>query len=162
MKTANCALKLASVSFFFRRAPPPKRSIFGANCALKLVFRYSDNITILYDGDAAGIKASFRGIDMILSHGMNVKVVLFPDGEDPDSYAKSHSTEEVKAYIEDSAKDFIVFKSDVLLKDAGNDPIKKAGLIGDIVTSISLIPDSIKQQIYIKECSKIFSCKVSC
>lgn len=123
---------------------------------INLIKRYSDNITILYDGDAAGIKASFRGIDMILKHGMNVKVVLFPDGEDPDSYAKSHSTEEVKAYIEDSAKDFIVFKSDVLLKDAGNDPIKKAGLISDIVTSISLIPDSIKQQIYIKECSNIF------
>jgi len=123
---------------------------------INLIKRYSENITILYDGDAAGIKASFRGIDMILSHGMNVKVVLFPDGEDPDSYAKSHSTEEVKTYIEDSAKDFIVFKSDVLLKDAGNDPIKKASLIGDIVKSISLIPDSIKQQIYIKECSKIF------
>jgi len=123
---------------------------------INLIKRYSDNITILFDGDAAGIKASFRGIDMILSHGMNVKVVLFPDGEDPDSYAKAHSTEEVKAYIEDSAKDFIVFKSDILLKDAGHDPIKKAGLIGDIVNSISLIPDSIKQQVYIQECSKIF------
>jgi DNA primase len=123
---------------------------------INLIKRYSDNITILFDGDAAGIKASFRGIDMILSHGMNVKVVLFPDGEDPDSYAKGHSTEEVKSYIEDSAKDFIVFKSDILLKDAGNDPIKKAGLIGDIVNSISLIPDSIKQQVYIQECSKIF------
>jgi len=123
---------------------------------INLIKRYSDNITILYDGDAAGIKASFRGIDMILKHGMNVKIVLFPDGEDPDSYAKSHSTEEVKTYITDSAKDFIVFKSDVLLKDAGGDPIKKAQLIGDIVTSISLIPDSIKQQIYIKECSTIF------
>ena len=123
---------------------------------INLIKRYSDNITILYDGDAAGIKASFRGIDMILKHGMNVKIVLFPDGEDPDSYAKSHSTEDVKSYITDNAKDFIVFKSDVLLKDAGNDPIKKAQLIGDIVTSISLIPDSIKQQIYIKECSTIF------
>ncbi len=123
---------------------------------INLIKRYSDNITILFDGDAAGIKASFRGIDMILSHGMNVKVVLFPDGEDPDSYAKGHSTEEVKAYIEESAKDFIVFKSDILLKDAGNDPIKKAGLIGDIVNSISLIPDSIKQQVYIQECSNIF------
>jgi DNA primase len=123
---------------------------------VNLIKRYSDNITILYDGDAAGIKASFRGIDMILSHGLNVKVVLFPDGEDPDSFAKGHSTEEVKKYIDENAKDFIVFKSDVLLKDAGQDPIKKAGLITDIVTSVSLIPDSIKQQIYIKECSKIF------
>lgn len=123
---------------------------------INLIKRYSDNITILYDGDAAGIKASFRGIDMILSQGMNVKVVLFPDGDDPDSYAKNHSDSEVKAYIEENAKDFIVFKSDVLLKESGGDPIKKAGLIRDIVTSISLIPDSIKQQIYIQECAGLF------
>ncbi len=121
-----------------------------------LIKRYSDNITILYDGDAAGIKASFRGIDMILSQGMNVKVVLFPDGDDPDSYAKNHSDTEVKSYIEENAKDFIVFKSDVLLKESGGDPIKKAGLIRDIVISISLIPDSIKQQIYIQECAGLF------
>jgi DNA primase len=92
---------------------------------IKLIKRYSDNITILYDGDAAGIRASFRGIDMILSEGMNVKVVLFPDGEDPDSYAKKSTTEELKNYIAENAKDFIVFKSDVLLADAGNDPLKK-------------------------------------
>ncbi len=123
---------------------------------INLIKRYSDNITILYDGDAAGIKASFRGIDMILSQGMNVKVVLFPDGEDPDSYAKNHSDTEVKTYIEDNAKDFIVFKTDVLLQESGGDPIKKAGLIRDIITSIALIPDSIKQQVYLRECAGIF------
>jgi DNA primase len=123
---------------------------------INLIKRYSDNITILYDGDAAGIKASFRGIDMILSQGMNVKVVLFPDGEDPDSFAKNNSDSEVKNYIEENAKDFIVFKSDILLKESGNDPIKKAGLIRDIIISISLIPDSIKQQIYLRECAGLF------
>jgi DNA primase len=124
---------------------------------INLIKRYSDNVTILYDGDAAGIKASFRGIDMILSHGLNVKVVLFPDGQDPDSYAKKHSDSEVKNYITENAKDFIVFKSDVLLKEAKGDPIKKAELIRDIVSSIALIPDSIKQQIYLRECAGMFS-----
>ena len=123
---------------------------------IKLIKRYSDNVTILYDGDAAGIRASFRGIDMILSEGMNVKVVLFPDGDDPDSFAKKSTTEELKTYIETNAKDFIVFKSDVLLADAGNDPLKKAQLINDIVNSIAVIEDAIKRQIYIKECTKIF------
>ena len=123
---------------------------------IKLIKRYSENITILYDGDAAGIKASFRGIDMILSEGLNVKVVLFPDGEDPDSFAKKSSTEGLKEYIKDNSKDFIVFKSDVLLKDAGNDPIKKAQLINDIVGSVAVIDDAIKRQIYSRECATIF------
>ncbi len=123
---------------------------------IKLIKRYSENITILYDGDAAGIKASFRGIDMILSEGMNVKVVLFPDGEDPDSYAKKSSTEELKTYVNENAKDFIVFKSDILLKDAGNDPLKKAQLINDIVGSIAVIDNAIKRQVYSKECATIF------
>lgn len=123
---------------------------------IKLIKRYSDNITILYDGDSAGIKASFRGIDMILSEGMNVKVVLFPDGEDPDSFAKNSTTEELKEYIKDNSKDFIVFKSDVLLKDAGNDPLKKAQLINDIVASVAVIDDAIKRQIYSRECASIF------
>jgi len=122
---------------------------------INLIKRYSDNITILYDGDAAGIKASFRGIDMILSQGMNVKVVLFPDGEDPDSFAKNNSDTEVKDYIAENAKDFIVFKSDVLLKESGGDPIKKAGLISEIVNSISLITDNIKLDNYIRETSHI-------
>lgn len=123
---------------------------------IRLIKRYSENITILYDGDAAGIKASFRGIDMILAEGLNVKVVLFPDGDDPDSYAKKSTTEELKGYIESNAKDFIVFKSDILLKDAGNDPIKKAQLINDIVASVAVIDDAIKRQIYSRECATIF------
>lgn len=123
---------------------------------IKLIKRYTENITILYDGDAAGIKASFRGIDMILSEGLNVKVVLFPDGEDPDSFAKKSNTEELKTYIAENSKDFIVFKSDVLLKDAGNDPLKKAQLINDIVGSVAVIDDAIKRQVYSKECASIF------
>ncbi|NOQ72378.1 MAG: DNA primase [Crocinitomix sp.] len=123
---------------------------------IKLIKRYTENITILYDGDAAGIKASFRGIDMILSEGLNVKVVLFPDGEDPDSYAKKSTTEELKEYVNENAKDFIVFKSDVLLKDAGNDPLKKAQLINDIVGSVAVIDNAIKRQVYSKECATIF------
>ncbi|MGB1102457.1 MAG: DNA primase [Crocinitomicaceae bacterium] len=123
---------------------------------IKLIKRYSENITILFDGDAAGIKASFRGIDMILKEGLNVKVVLFPDGEDPDSFAKKSTTEELKAYIDSNAKDFIVFKSDVLLADAGDDPLKKARLINDIVGSIAVIDDAIKRQVYAQECATIF------
>lgn len=124
---------------------------------IKLIKRYTENITILYDGDSAGIKASFRGIDMILSEGMNVKVVLFPDGNDPDSFAKKSTTEELKEYIDSYAKDFIVFKSDVLLKDAGSDPNKKAQLINEIVDSVAVIEDAIKRQVYSKECASIFS-----
>ena len=123
---------------------------------IKLIKRYSDNITILFDGDAAGIKASFRGIDMILKEGLNVKVVLFPDGEDPDSFAKKSTTEELQTYIDSNAKDFIVFKSDVLLADAGDDPLKKAQLINDIVGSIAVIDDAIKRQVYAQECASIF------
>lgn len=123
---------------------------------INLIKRYSDNITILFDGDNAGIKASFRGIDMILEQGMNVKVVLFPDGEDPDSFAKNNKTEDLKSYIADNAKDFIVFKSDLLNAEAKGDPLKKAQLIRDIVSSIALIPDRIKQQVYTKECANIF------
>ncbi len=123
---------------------------------IKLIKRYTENITILYDGDSAGIKASFRGIDMVLAEGLNVKVVLFPDGEDPDSFAKKSTTENLKAYIEENSKDFIVFKSDILLKDAGNDPIKKAQLINDIVASVAVIDNAIKRQIYSRECATIF------
>jgi DNA primase len=122
---------------------------------IKLIKRYTPNITILYDGDTAGIKASFRGIDMILEEGMNVRVVLFPDGEDPDSFAKSHRTSELEEYIEGEAKDFILFKAEVLQKDAGNDPIRRSSLIRDIVTSVSLIPDGITRSVYVKECSTL-------
>jgi DNA primase len=123
---------------------------------VKLIKRYSENITILYDGDPAGIKASFRGIDIILAQGMNVKVVLFPEGEDPDSFAKKSTTSELDEYVNQHSKDFIVFKSDVLLKESGDDPIKKAGLIRDIVESIAKIPDAIKRQVYIRECASMF------
>lgn len=122
---------------------------------IRLIKRFTPNITILFDGDAAGIKASFRGINMILQEGMNVRVVLFPDGEDPDSYAKNHTTEELKEYITTNAQDFIRFKTSVLIEDVGDDPIKKAELIKDIVGSIAIIPDQIKRSVYTKECSNL-------
>ena len=122
---------------------------------IRLVNRLTKNITVLFDGDAAGIRASIRGIDLILEQGMNVKVVTFPDGEDPDSFAKKHSEVALKEYLEESAQDFINFKVSLLMKEASNDPVKKAGLIRDIVTSISKIPDSIQREVYVQECSRI-------
>lgn len=122
---------------------------------IRLIKRFTPNITILYDGDAAGLKASFRGIDMILKEGMNVRVVLFPEGEDPDSYAKNHTTEELKDYITDNAQDFIRFKTSILIQEVGDDPIKKAELVKDIVESIAVIPDQIKRSVYTKECSNL-------
>lgn len=124
---------------------------------ISLIKRYTDNITILYDGDEAGLKASFRGIDMILEQGMNVKIVLFPEGEDPDSYARNHRSEETLQFIEDNASDFIVFKTNVLLKDARNDPVKRATMIKDIVETVSKIPDQIKRTVYISECSSLLN-----
>ena len=123
---------------------------------IKLIRRYTQNITILYDGDAAGIKASFRGIDLILQEGMNVKVVLFPEGEDPDSYSKKASTTELEDYIKTHTQDFVSFKTDILLKDGGNDPIKRAELIREVVHSVSLIPDQITRTIYLQDISKRF------
>lgn len=122
---------------------------------IRLVNRLTKNITVLFDGDAAGIRASIRGIDLILEQGMNVKVVTFPDGEDPDSFAKKHSDLELKEYLSNSSQDFINFKVSLLMKEAKNDPVKKAGLIRDIVTSISKIPDSIQREVYVQECSRI-------
>ncbi|AUC22020.1 DNA primase [Polaribacter sejongensis] len=122
---------------------------------IRLINRLTKNITVLFDGDAAGIRASIRGIDLILEQGMNVKVVQFPDGEDPDSFAKANSNAELAAYLEDSAQDFINFKVSLLLKDSNNDPIKKAGVIRDIVTSIAKIPDGIQREVYVQECSRI-------
>ena len=122
---------------------------------IRLVNRLTKNITVLFDGDAAGIRASIRGIDLILEQGMNVKVVQFPDGEDPDSFAKSHTSAELKEYLETAAQDFINFKVSLLLKDSNNDPIKKATVIRDIVTSISKIPDGIQREVYVQECSRI-------
>ena len=120
---------------------------------IRLIKRFTQNVTILYDGDEAGIKASFRGIDMILEEGMNVKVVMLPRGEDPDSYAQSHSSSEFLEYIKTSAKDFISFKTEILLVEAQHDPIKRAQLITDIVRSVSVIPDGIMRSVFLKESS---------
>lgn len=120
---------------------------------IKLIKRFTPNITILFDGDTAGIKASFRGIDMILEQGMNVKVVLFPEGEDPDSYARSHAAHEVEEFLDVQADDFIKFKTKLLSDEAANDPIKRGGLIKEIVQSIAIIPDEIMRSVYVKECS---------
>lgn len=124
---------------------------------IRKIKRYTQQITILYDGDSAGIKASFRGIDMILIQGMNVRIVLFPDGDDPDSFSMKHPEEVVAKYLKEEAKDFIVFKTDLLLGEAKDDPIKRAGLIKEIVKTISIIPDPVKRQVYLQECSKILS-----
>ena len=122
---------------------------------IRLVNRLTKNITVLFDGDAAGIRAALRGIDLILEQGMNVKVCTFPQGEDPDSFAKQNTKEELQQYLDENAKDFIAYKASLLMKEAKDDPIAKANLIRDMVTSISKISDQIKQEIYIRECSKI-------
>jgi DNA primase len=122
---------------------------------IRLINRLTKNITVLFDGDAAGLRASIRGIDLILEEGMNVKVCTFPDGEDPDSFAKKTSYDDLVAYLENNAKDFIQFKASLLMNEAKNDPIKKADLIRDMVVSISKIPDRIQREIYIQECSRI-------
>jgi DNA primase len=122
---------------------------------IRLVNRLTKNITVLFDGDAAGVRASIRGIDLILEQGMNVKVVQFPDGEDPDSFAKSNSDADLKEYLEHSSQDFINFKVSLLLKDSKNDPIQKAGVIRNIISSISKIPDGIQREVYVKECARI-------
>ena len=122
---------------------------------IRLINRLTKNITVLFDGDAAGLRASIRGIDLILEEGMNVKVCTFPDGEDPDSFAKKTPHEELIKYLDETAMDFIQFKASILMKEAKNDPIKKADLIRDMVNSISKIPDRIKREIYIQETSRI-------
>ena len=122
---------------------------------IRLVNRLTKNITVLFDGDAAGLRASLRGIDLILEEGMNVRVCGFPDGEDPDSFARKNSHDDLVAYLEGNSKDFIQFKASLLMKDAHNDPIKKADLIRDMVTSISKIPDRIQREIYTQECARI-------
>lgn len=123
---------------------------------IKLIKRYTQNITILYDGDAAGIKASFRGIDLILEEGMNVKVVLFPDGDDPDSYSKKVSTTELMDFIKANTKDFVSFKTSLLLAEGNNDPLQKAQIIRDVVHSISLIPDQITRSVFTTEIARQF------
>ena len=115
---------------------------------IRLVKRFTDNVTIMYDGDPAGIHAALRGIDMILKEGMNVKVVLIPDGDDPDSYARKHTLEEVEAFIAANEQDFIAFKADLLLGEVGNDPLKRANLINDIADTVAGIPDAVKRSVY--------------
>jgi len=122
---------------------------------IRLINRLTKNITVLFDGDDAGIRASIRGVDLILEQGMNVKVCTFPTGEDPDSFARQNSLEELTLFLEENAKDFIQFKASLLIQDTKNDPIKKADTIREIVNSISKIPDQIKKEIYIRECARI-------
>ncbi|MEZ4874089.1 MAG: DNA primase [Flavobacteriaceae bacterium] len=122
---------------------------------IRLVHRLTKNITLLFDGDAAGLRASLRGVDLILEQGLNVKICTFPEGEDPDSFAKSNSLEDLTLYLQENAKDFIAFKASLLASESKNDPIKKAETIRDMVTSISKIPDTIKQEVYLKECARI-------
>jgi len=122
---------------------------------VRLIKRFTQNITILYDGDAAGIKASLRGIDLVLEEGMNVKIVLLPDGEDPDSYSKKVSNEEFTNFLTKNETDFIRFKTQLLLTEAANDPLRKADLIRDVVKSIAVIPEAITRTVYIKECSTV-------
>lgn len=123
---------------------------------IKLIKRLTENVTILFDGDKAGIKASFRSIDMLLSESMNIRVLLFPDGDDPDSFARKHSQEYVENFIQKEAKDFIDFKAEILLKEAGDDPIKKAESIRDIVKSVGFVQNALKQEVYLKEVSNKF------
>lgn len=128
---------------------------------IRLIKRFTENVTILFDGDPAGIKASLRSIDMILEMDMNVRVVLFPEGEDPDSFAKKHSSSELISFIKDNEEDFIRFKIKLLKKDFENDPLKRASLISDIVRSIAQINDNIKQAIYVQECSELLEIEES-
>ncbi|WP_026837636.1 DNA primase [Gillisia sp. JM1] len=122
---------------------------------IRLINRLTKNITVLFDGDAAGMRAAIRGIDLILEQGMNVRVVVFPEGEDPDSFAKKNSQTELEEYLEENSKDFIEFKASLLYQDAKNDPVKRANLIHDMVSSIAKIPNQIQQEVYIQECSRI-------
>jgi DNA primase len=122
---------------------------------IRLIHRFTNNITVLYDGDMAGIKASIRGIDMLLEEGMNIKVCLLPDGDDPDSFARKHNAMEFQNFIQEHETDFIRFKAQLLMEDAGKDPMKRAELINDIVRSIAVIPEAIVRDVYIKECGQL-------
>jgi len=124
---------------------------------IRLIHRFTENVTVIYDGDAAGIKASIRGIDLLLEEGLNIKVLLLPDGDDPDSFARKHNASDFIDYVDKQSSDFIRFKTNLLLADAGNDPIKRAGLVNDIVRSISIIPNNIIRGEYVKECSTLLN-----
>lgn len=122
---------------------------------VRMIKRYAPAVTILYDGDPAGIKASLRGIDLIISEGLSVKVVVFTEGDDPDSFARKHSSSEIQAFISEAAKDFLVFKADLLVKEAGEDPVRKAAAIHELVASIALVPDHVLRSLYVKECARM-------
>ncbi|MDR2065738.1 MAG: DNA primase [Prevotellaceae bacterium] len=122
----------------------------------KLIRRFSPEVTVMYDGDSAGIHASLRGIDILLEEGLTVKVILFPDNEDPDSFARKHSVSETETFLNENEQDFIVFKTNLLLSESKNDPARKARIIGDVVRSVSVIPDNITRMIYLKECARLF------
>ncbi len=124
---------------------------------VRLIHRFTENVTVIYDSDPAGIKASLRGIDLLLAEGLNIKVCLLPQGDDPDSFAQNHTTEEVEKYLAENEVDFIRFKTDILLKDTANDPIARARAVADIVRSIAVIPDEITRNVYIRECSQRFA-----
>jgi DNA primase len=124
---------------------------------IRLIHRFTENVTVIYDGDAAGIKASIRGIDLLLEEGLNIKVLLLPDGDDPDSFARKHNASDFIEYVEKNSSDFIRFKTNLLLADAGNDPVKRAGLVLDIVRSIAIIPNNIIRGEYVKECSSLLN-----
>ena len=123
---------------------------------IRLIKKFTSNVTIMYDGDAAGIHAALRGIGLILKEGMNVRVVLIPDGDDPDSYSRKHTLEEMRKFLEDNEQDFITYKTDLLLGQAGNDPLKRAELINDIADTIALIPDQIKRAVYVQNAADKF------
>ena len=123
---------------------------------VRLIHRFTDNITIMYDGDSAGIHAAIRGTDLVLPEGMNVRIVLLPDGEDPDSFGRSHTLQQVQDYIRDNEQDFISFKTDLLLEQAAGDPYKKSGLINDIADTIALIPDAVQRSVYVQDCAAKF------
>ena len=123
---------------------------------IRLVRKFTNNITIIYDGDSAGIKAAIRGIGLVLKEGLNVKVVLLPEGQDPDDFARRHTLEQVLDHISENEQDFISFKTDLLLGEAGGDPLKRAGLINDIADTISLIPDAVTRAVYVRTCSAKF------
>lgn len=122
---------------------------------IRLIHRFTENVTVIYDGDPAGIKASLRGIDLLLEEGMNIRVLLLPDGDDPDSFARKHNASDFVEFVNENSADFIRFKTNLLLEDAGKDPIKRAGLVQDIVRSIAIIPNQIIQAEYVKECSTL-------
>ena len=124
---------------------------------IRLIHRFTENVTVIYDGDAAGIKASIRGIDLLLEEGLNIKVLLLPDGDDPDSFSRKHNASDFIEFVEKNSADFIRFKTNLLLKDAGNDPVKRAGLVIDIVRSISIIPNQVIRAEYVKECSSLLN-----